>query len=110
MKRINFIIILVILTIGGCEKQYPFENTTQNAEIVDFVAEKCGCCWGWVIKIDNNKIKSLDIPGLDIPSDLEAINRLQTSPIKCKIKIGEIEMDCELKPDYYEILKFEINK
>ena len=96
--------------MGSCEKQDPFAWTTQDAKIIDFVTEKCYCCWGWVIEIDKSTIKSQDIPGLDLPSGLEAINNLRTSPITGIIKIGKKEIDCENKPDYYEIIQFDQNK
>jgi hypothetical protein len=111
MKLINLMtLMVVIIAMGACEKQDPSTQTTQDAKIVGFVPEKCYCCWGWVIEIDKTTIKSEDIPGLDLPSDLEAINNLKTSPISGKIKIGKKETDCENKPDYYEILQFDQNK
>ena len=113
MKFIDlFILMVLVLAIDSCEKQDPIAYTTQDAKIVGFVTEKCYCCWGWVIEIDKTTIKSEDIPGLDLPPDfdLDAINNLRTSPITGKIKIGKKKIDCENKPDYYEILQFEQNK
>ena len=102
--------IALLFSTGSCEKQDPIANTTQDARIVDFVTEKCYCCWGWVIELDKTTIKSEDIPGLNVPHDLDAINNHETSPITGKIKIGKKETDCENKPDYYEILQFDQNK
>ena len=108
MATYMLLLPLCMVMLCGCEKEDPFAKTTQYAKIVGFVTEKCGCCWGWVIEIDKTTIKSNYIPGLDMPSDLEAINNLKTTPITGKIKIGNKEMDCDCKPDYYEILKFDI--
>jgi len=111
MRLIKLIIIISFLFAAiSCEKQDPIENTIQDAKIVDFVAEKCYCCWGWVIEVDKTTIKSENIPGLDLPSGLDAINNLKLSPLTGKIKIGEKEIDCGERPDYYEILQFEQSK
>ena len=61
MKKFLIVLMVIILAMDSCEKQDPFPWTTQDAKIIDFVTEKCYCCWGWVIEIDKSTIKSLAI-------------------------------------------------
>jgi hypothetical protein len=102
MKSLKLIgIILFLFLITGCKKKDEFENLTTNAQITGFVPEKCYCCWGWVIKISSDTIKTEFIPNLEY--QLENI----VFPINARIKIGSKTIDCaENKFDYYEILEF----
>lgn len=80
-----------------------------DAEIIGFNAEKCMCCWGWIIKIGNDTIKSEDI----IISNVIGIE--PDYPVKVYIELGEISQKCsdagytnpENLNDYYEIKRIE---
>jgi len=97
MKISRFLTLLaLLLIISTCEKDLT--NTTANAIVVDFVTEKCYCCWGWVIEVDSQTIKADSLPGLSPTENI-------VFPFDVRIKIGDQSRDCsELsKPDYYEI-------
>jgi hypothetical protein len=98
MKYLKLFILAILLTIiTNCEKE-KLVNTTTDARVVDFVAEKCYCCWGWVIEIGSQTIKADSLPGI---GSLENI----VFPFDVKIKIGNQTRDCSVfsKSDYYEI-------
>ena len=78
------LILLVLLSIGLIPS---FNNNTRqvksNAEIISFDARKCMCCWGWVIKMGKDTIKSDDnriykLVGYEIKE-----------PVKVFIELGE---------------------
>ena len=71
---------------------------TTNAKIVNFVTEKCYCCWGWVIEVGSTTIKADSIPGLSPSENL-------VFPFNARITIGTHTRDCSAfsKPAYYEI-------
>ncbi|MFN8255519.1 MAG: hypothetical protein U0W24_07515 [Bacteroidales bacterium] len=78
-----------------------------NAEIIGFVGDKCMCCWGWVIKIGNDTIKS------DNAIISETLGNDIAYPVQVYIELGKLEQSCSdmgytnsasLK-DYYEIKK-----
>jgi hypothetical protein len=104
MKYLKFIVFLIaIFSITNCEKQSDLVNKTTDAQIVGFVTEKCYCCWGWVIEIGKETIKTEHIPDLT-PSENTVF------PIKVRITIGQKTIDCSDRtsdrtvfPDYYEI-------
>lgn len=106
MKPLKLIgLILFLLLITNCEKKGEFENLTTNAQITGFVLEKCYCCWGWIIKIGSDTIKTEYIPS----HDYQLGNT--TFPINARIKTGSKTIDCsENKFDYYEILEFNLIK
>lgn len=95
LKPLTLIILLAIIT--NCEKE-NLVNTSTNAKVVDFVTEKCYCCWGWVIEIGSQTIKADSLPGI---SSLENI----VFPFDVNISIGNQTRDCSglSKSDYYEI-------
>lgn len=39
---------------------------TNEAEIISFNPLKCGLCWGWIIKVENDTIKTRDSANLGI--------------------------------------------
>jgi len=108
MKKLKLIfVILTILLAIGCEKNDPFASTTQEASIVGFYTEKCYCCWGWIIKIGDETIRSEEIPGILYSQESTIF------PIDGKITIGKKTIECEayeFDDDYYAILKIEIGK
>jgi len=104
IKIFGFLFLLLVTL--GCEKD-DIANQTTDAEIIDFVTEKCYCCWGWVIDIGKSyNIKADSIPGLQLSDNT-------VFPIKARIKIGEKTRDCSTVgtfPDYYEIKEFQMIK
>ena len=69
MKHSGLIILstVLVLTISSCDKKsQPTNEESQkivaNAEIVGFNQEKCGCCWGWVIVMNGDTIKTDSLP------------------------------------------------
>ncbi len=101
MKKMFFVFSILFTTtlFFGCEEDDG--NKKSNAEIIDFNPDKCGCCWGWTIKMKYNTIKSNDgeklgdLAGYDI-----------TSSIPVYIEIGDIKNNCT-DFDYYEVIKIE---
>ena len=101
MNQLKLIGLLLLLTLYGCETKGEFENISTNARITGFISEKCYCCWGWVIQIGSETIKTDLIPNLDYPLVGKAF------PIEAKITIGDKIINCpESMFDYYEILEF----
>ena len=104
-------LIILIFIITNCEKKDDFVNKTIEAQVINFIPEKCYCCWGWIIDINKPfAIKADSIPNLS-PSDTIVY------PIKARITIGNKIRDCtEYKidmtplPDYYEIKQFTLIK
>ncbi len=78
----------------SCGKDEPLKA---NAEIIDFEPTKCGCCWGWLVKIGRDTIKIDSIPP-DFSTGFEIV-----VPVPVYIKLGEREIDCSNSPDYYKI-------
>ena len=90
--------MFIVASFLGCEKENDLANITANAQIIDFVPEKCYCCWGWVIKIDSDTIKADELP------NSELIGYEITAPINVKIETGKKVIDCPSNLfDYYEI-------
>lgn len=84
------------------------EVTGDIGEVIYFEAHKCFCCWGWVIKIGNDTIKSDD----GNLGDLVGYNIID--PIPVRIIIGSKKQDCSDYPEafhskhYYEIKMIEL--
>ena len=80
------------------------DTTKANAEIIIFHAEKCMCCWGWEIKMNDSTttIRSYD----SILS--KTIGSEKKYPIPIYIELAEKEKNCS-KPhsvfDNYKIKK-----
>ncbi len=109
MKMIP-LIFLFSLVLLSCERQIDLVNNTTDAQIIGFVPEKCYCCWGWVIKVGTETIKTEYIPDLS-PSENTVF------PIDVRITIGNKTIDCSDRvidnggfPDYYEIKECTLNK
>ncbi|MBA7543073.1 hypothetical protein ES705_35399 [subsurface metagenome] len=105
MRNLILLNVLIIGLITSCDKD---DNSLKsNAEIIDFNPDKCGCCWGWTIKMGNDTIKSDNvIIGETVGYEIK-------NPIKVYIELGEIEDTCsnlgftnpDLARDYYKIEK-----
>ncbi len=101
INRLSLAIVLIILfLLTGCEKKGEMINKTTDAHVIDFVTEKCFCCWGWVIKVDTDIIKTEQMPTLTPTENI-------VFPINARITIGERTIDCSGRmADYYEIKEF----
>jgi hypothetical protein len=104
------VLLILILSITNCEKKDELVDRTTDAQVVGFVMEKCYCCWGWVIKIGADTIKTEQIPNLNPSENI-------VFPINAKITIGSKTIDCSDRiidmtkmPDYYEIKEFTLIK
>ncbi len=95
------VFVLFAVSLSNCENKNSskgsFENSILNAEIVEFIPEKCGCCWGWKIKVGVHFIKADSLP------NVTAIGYTITNPIPVIIETGKIKENCGINPDYYEI-------
>lgn len=101
MNHLSLAIVLIILfSLTNCEKKDELANKTTDAQVIGFVTEKCFCCWGWVIKVGTDTIKTEQIPTL-------SLSESTVFPISGRITIGLRTIDCtgELA-DYYEIKEF----
>jgi hypothetical protein len=89
------LILLVLLAIGFIPS---FNNNTRqiksNAEIISFDMRKCMCCWGWVIKMGNDTIKS------DDDRIFKLVGYEIKEPVKVYVELGEPRF-CK----YYNIKK-----
>ena len=101
INRLSLAIVLIILfLLTGCEKKDELVNKTTDAQVIGFVTEKCFCCWGWVIKVGSETIKTEHIPTLTFSESTEF-------PIDARITIGSRTIDCSGEmADYYEIIEF----
>ncbi len=81
------------LTIANIDK------LKSNAKIIDFNPDKCGCCWGWTIKIGNDTIKSDD----EIIGKTVGYNR--DYPVDIYVEKGDLEQTCSDMGgyDYYKL-------
>ena len=105
INRLSLAIVLIILfLLTGCEKKDELVNKTTDAQVIGFVTEKCFCCWGWVLKVGGDTVKTEQIPTLTPTENI-------VFPINARITIGERAIDCSGRmADYYEIKEFtEIN-
>ena len=94
------IVLIIILSLTGCEKKDELVNKTTDAQVIGFDTEKCFCCWGWVIKVGADTIKAEQIPTLNLSEST-------VFPINARITIGERTIDCSGRmADYYEIKEF----
>ena len=93
MKKL---IIIVIVGLGftiSCNKP----SLESNAEVISFNSEKCMCCWGWTLKMDDKIIHTKSaVVG-------EEVGYKINKPVSVYIELGE-EDGCL---DYYEINKIE---
>jgi hypothetical protein len=104
MTKMNLLsltfVFFLLFSLTGCEKRDQLANITTNAQVIGFVTEKCFCCWGWVIKVGSETIKTEQIPTLNL-SESTAF------PINARITVGSRTIDCsEEMADYYEIKEF----
>jgi len=95
------VFLLFTVSLSNCENKDAskgsFANLTLNAEIVEFITEKCGCCWGWKFKVGDHFIKADSLP------DVTLIGYTIKNPIPVIIETGKLKEDCGSNPDYYEI-------
>jgi hypothetical protein len=99
MKNILLYGILIGSFLVSCNKENQHSNP--NAEIIKFNPDKCGCCWGWAVRIGKDTIKTDDarfgdLFGFDI-----------TKPVPVYIELGDRDQTCSL---YFKINKIELIK
>ncbi len=101
MNLLSLALVLIILfSLTGCEKIDHLANTSTKAQVIGFVTEKCFCCWGWVIIVGSDTIKTEQIPTLNLSEST-------VFPIIARITIGSRTIDCSGEmADYYEIKEF----
>jgi hypothetical protein len=86
MKNITLLSIFLFLIFISCKKKEA--KLVSNAEVIGFVSEKCECCWGWIIKIGDETIKSDNI----IIGELVGYEIIK--PIKVYIELGDLVYSC----------------
>ena len=96
------IFVFLSISLSNCENKEEsykgsLENSTLLAEIVEFVPEKCYCCWGWKIKAGDRFIMADSLP------DIAVIGYTINNPIPVIIETGKIKINCGNRPHYYEI-------
>lgn len=98
MKIFKLIAIIILGSLASCENNNDLENTTVNAVVINFIPDKCYCCWGWVIEAGSQTIKADSLPGI---SSLENT----VFPFSVRITIGNKTRNCSdlSKHDYYKI-------
>ena len=107
MKRRTYILIsflstlFVIFANNTTIAQTQYESQKKSGEIIYFEANKCVCCWGWVIKIGNDTIKTRHLPNPEIKPGI--IN----TPIKVIIELGSKMTSCK---NYYYVKYCELIK
>lgn len=104
MTKVNLLsqalVLIILFSLTGCENKDQLVNTSTNAQVIGFVTEKCFCCWGWVIKVGTDTIKTEQIPTL-------TLSESTVFPINARITIGSRIIDCSGEmADYYEIKEF----
>jgi|WetSurMetagenome_2_1015567.scaffolds.fasta_scaffold98876_1 hypothetical protein len=109
-----YMVLLSIISVlaPSCKKDSPSTSDTlkANAEIIAFRPEKCGCCWGWVIRMGTDTIKVDSLP------HTEAVGYNILTPIPVYIELGGMKQDCSSSPNtdpivsksYYTIKKLEL--
>jgi hypothetical protein len=95
MKKGIFIVFILLLLFISCEKSDKVQN--QDIQIIGFDATKCYCCWGWVIKIKEDTIKTDHFP-----NDFQIGDKF---PIHVNLELGKKVRSCTNygRYDYYEI-------
>ena len=70
-----------------------------NAKVIDFNADKCGCCWGWSIQIGNDTIKC------DNEKIGKSIGYSIDYPVAVYVELGDLEQNCSEFGgyDYYKL-------
>jgi len=59
MERLKLLVIIFALSFISCARQaLTPENDGANATIIGFSSEKCACCWGYKIKLDNTPVNA----------------------------------------------------
>ena len=93
--------IIVLLLIIWSLSSYTIPPRVQleekrRGEVIGFDMFKCGCCWGWIIKVDSDTIMADKLPNKSIPSKFE-------EPFPVDIVVGKKQDRCFRKYPYFEI-------
>jgi hypothetical protein len=81
----------------GCETEQECEDcangitkSMKSGQVLRFNFEKCGCCWGFVVKVENIEY---------IINDQKIFNLIDytniTQPINIELEFGERNLDCQ---------------
>lgn len=111
--RYQVLLLSVVIALSpSCKKESSPANGSlkANAEIIGFKSEKCGCCWGWVIRMGTDTIKVDSLP------NVSAVGYDISSPIPIYLELAGVKQDCSAMPagdpvvtkNYYVIKKLEI--
>lgn len=103
---------IILVFASSCKKDSsPTSDTLKaNAEIIAFRPDKCGCCWGWVIRMGVDTIKADSLPNPD------AIGYSIVTTIPVYIELAGMKQDCSsmaitdpvVTKSYYAIKKLEL--
>jgi hypothetical protein len=112
MKHKIIFFMLVLAFTSSCKKgSLPTNSILQpNAEIIAFRPDKCGCCWGWVIRMGADTIKVDSLP------DADAVGYNISTPVPVYLELAGLEQDCSsmhavdpvIAKNYYTVKKFVI--
>ena len=113
MKNLILLIvaIFIIAMLPSCDPTFEEINTIKpNAEIIGFNPDKCVCCWGWIIRMGTDTIKTDSLPKVD------QIGFNFITPMPVYIELGRKKMDCSSmqwtnpvnNKDYYAIKRLEL--
>ena len=97
--------MILFSNFTSCDKVKDNDTIHANAIVIGFNPEKCECCWGWIIQMGNDTIKTNNIiVGKTVGYEIN-------EPISVYMELGDKEEDCHafsrLNPtnnkDYFEI-------
>lgn len=102
-KNLFFIALMTFTILTFANESLPKSpSELKTGEIIGFDMLKCGCCWGWIIKVENDTIKADNLPANVKYSDFMESDSIKY-PIKIKIEIGAQLDRCTRDFNYYEI-------
>ena len=102
MKFITLGLTVLLLIISLAFKvDNPNEPSLQDEKIIGFDPLKCGNCWGWIIKVGNDTIKTRDNNGLNIS---QRFGHNFDSPVNILITVGDSINESSNNYPYYNII------
>jgi len=96
MKLFVLKLFVLLSVIAACDKEDQNVICKNEGEIIDFDSLKCGTCWGWIIKVGNDTIKSREI-------DSDIFGFQFDQPLKVNIKVGDALKEGTNDFPYFEI-------
>ena len=95
------ILFSLSLLFGFSDPIHIQANCEKEGEIIEFESLKCGGCWGWIIAVGNDTIKTDDSP------KLEEFGYRFKEPKKIYITIGSARNEFSRNYPYHEIICIE---